>query len=88
LTKVVEGQTLQPLPAKAMAAAEQMTKDFGESAQNILIVVLTDDRGLQPADEDAYRKLATTLRGQTNDVTGVQDIFTTPARRQGRTGSG
>ena len=50
LTKVVEGQTVQPLPPKAMAAAEQMAKDFGESAQNILIVVLTDQRGLQPAE--------------------------------------
>jgi RND superfamily putative drug exporter len=79
LTKVVEGQTVQPLPAKAMAAAEQMAKDFGESAQNVLIVVLSDNRGLQPADEDAYRKLADTLRGQTNDVTGLQDIVTTPA---------
>jgi RND superfamily putative drug exporter len=81
LTKVVEGQTLQPLPAKAMAAAEQMAKEFGESAQNILVVVLTDERGLQPADEDAYRKLATTLRGKSNDVTGVQDIVATPALR-------
>jgi RND superfamily putative drug exporter len=81
LTKVVESQTAQPLPAKDMAAVEQMVKDFGESAQNNLIVVLTDSRGLQPADEDVYRKLATTLRGETNDVTGVQDVLTTPALR-------
>jgi putative drug exporter of the RND superfamily len=81
LTKVVEGQTVQPLPAKAMAADEQMAKDFGESAQNVLIVVLTDERGLQPADEDVYRKLAASLRGDTNDVTGVQDVLTTPALR-------
>ena len=81
LTKVVESQTLQPLPPKAMAAAEQMAKDFGESAQNVLVVVLTDNRGLQPGDEDAYRKLAATLRGETHDVTGVQDIVTTPALR-------
>ncbi len=81
LTKVVEGQTVQPLPAKAMAAAEQMAKDFGESAQNVLIVVLSDERGLQPADEGAYRNLAATLRGKTRDVTGVQDIVTTPALR-------
>src|SRR6516162_204061 len=84
LTKVVEGQTLQPLPPKAVAAAEQMAKDFGESAHNILIVVLTDERGLQPADEDVYRKLATTLRGETNDVSGVQDIAATPALRSVR----
>ena len=81
LTRAVEGQTAQPLPAKAMAAAEQMAKEFGESAQNILIVVLTDERGLQPPDEDVYRKLATTLRGDTNDVTSVQDIIATPALR-------
>ncbi len=81
LTKVVEGQTVQPLPPKAMAATEQMAKDFGESAQNVLIVVLSDNRGLQAADEDTYRKLAATLRGDTSDVTGVQDIVTTPALR-------
>jgi putative drug exporter of the RND superfamily len=81
LTKVVEGQTVQPLPPKAMAATEQMAKDFGESGQNILIVVLTDNRGLRPADEDAYRTLAATFRAETKDVAGVQDIVTTPALR-------
>ena len=81
LTKVVESQTVQLLPPKDMAAAEQMAKDFGESAQNVLIVVLTDDRGLQPGDGDAYRKLAATLRGEANEVTGVQDVLTTPALR-------
>ncbi|MGB9308376.1 MAG: MMPL family transporter [Mycobacterium sp.] len=85
LTKVVEGQTVQPLPPKAMAAAEQMAKDFGESAQNILIVVLTDRRDLKPAlqtaKDDTYQKLAATLRGDTDDVSGVRDAFTTPALR-------
>jgi putative drug exporter of the RND superfamily len=81
LTKVVEGQTVQPLPPKAMAATEQMAKDFGESAQNVLIVVLSDNQGLKPADEDAYGKLAGALRGDTNDVTGVRDVVTTPALR-------
>ncbi len=64
-----------------MAAAEQMARDFGESAQNVLIVVLTDDRGFQPADKDAYGKLAAELRGDTRDVTGVRDALTTPALR-------
>lgn len=81
LTTVVESRPLQPLPATAMVSADQMAKDFGESAQNLLLVVLTDDRGLQPADEDIYRKLAATLRSQTNDVEGVQDVITTPALR-------
>jgi RND superfamily putative drug exporter len=81
LTKVVESKTLQPLPPRAMAAAEQMAKDFGESAQNALVVVLTDNRGLQPGDEDVYRKLADALRGEAHDVRGVQDIAATPALR-------
>jgi len=81
LTKAVESQKAQMLPPQATAAAEQMAKDFGESGQNVLVVVLTDDPSLQPGDEDTYRKLAATLRGETNDVTGVQDVVTTPALR-------
>jgi RND superfamily putative drug exporter len=81
LGKVVENQTVQPLPPQAMAAAEQMAKDFGESAQNVLVVVMTDDKGLQPADYNAYGKLAAALRAETNDVIGVQDVLSTPALR-------
>ncbi|MCV6984523.1 RND family transporter [Mycobacterium shinjukuense] len=81
LTKVVEGQTMRLLPPTAMAAAEQMATDFGESAQNTVIVVLTDQRGLQPAGEDVYRKLASALRGEGGDVTAVQDVLSTPALR-------
>lgn len=81
LTKVVESKQAQLLPPEALAAAEQMAKDFGESAQNVLVVVLTDDRGLQPRDEEVYGKLATTLRGETKDVAGVQDMITTPPLR-------
>ena len=82
LTKVVESHPLQVLPPKAMAAADQMAKDFGESAQNVLVVVLTDNRGLQGTDQDVYAKLAASLRDDTKDVTGVQDLVTTPALRQ------
>src|ERR1700742_4310164 len=81
LTKVVESKTVQALPAKDLAAADQMATDFGESAQNILIVVLTDNKALHPADEAAYGRLAATLRADTHDVAGVQDIVTTPALR-------
>ena len=82
LTHVVESSTVQPLPPKAMAAAEQMAKDFGESAQNTLVVVLTDERGLRSADDGVYRKLAAALRDDTADVTVVQDMFSAPALRQ------
>lgn len=81
LTKVVESQTVQALPSKDMTAADQMARDFGESAQNILIVVLTDNNGLTPADEAGYAKLAATLRAETRDVAGMHDVVTTPALR-------
>lgn len=81
LTKVVESQSVQVLPPRAMAATAQMAKDFHESAQNILVVVLTDEHGLRPADDDAYRALADKLRGDTEDVSAVQDFLTTPALR-------
>ena len=58
-----------------------MAKDFDESAQNMLVVVMTDDNGLKPADDNTYRALAAKLRSDTNDVSGVQDFITTPALR-------
>ena len=82
LTKVVESQTMQPLPPQAMAATEQMAKDFHESAQNIVVVAMTDEHGLTPADDDTYRALADKLRGDTSDVSAVQDFISTPVLRQ------
>ena len=82
LTKIVESQTMQPLPPQAMAASQQMAADFGDSAQNILVVVMTDDHGLQPADDDTYRTLADKLRDDSQDVATVQDFVSTPALRQ------
>lgn len=82
LTKIVENQTVQPLPPEAMAATQQMAKDFGDSAQNILIVVMSDDRGLSPADDNTYRTLADKLRGDGQDVSSVEDFASTPALRQ------
>jgi putative drug exporter of the RND superfamily len=81
LTKVVESQTLQPLPPQAMAATQQMAKDFHESPLNIVVVVMTDTHGLRPADNDAYRALADKLRSANNDVSAVHDYISTPALR-------
>ena len=82
LTKIVESQTMQPLPPQAMAASQQMAADFGDTAQNILVVVMTDDHGLQPADDDTYHTLAGKLRDDSQDVATVQDFVSTPALRQ------
>ncbi|WP_264016113.1 MMPL/RND family transporter [[Mycobacterium] manitobense] len=84
LAKVVQSQQVQPLPPAAMAATNQMAKEFGESAQNIMVVVLTDKdkKDLGPADEATYREVATTLRADTDQVASVQDYLTTPPLRQ------
>ena len=74
LTKIVENQTVQPLPPQAMAATQQMAADFGDSAQNILVVVMANDHGLQPTDDDTYRTLADKLRGDGRDVSAVEDF--------------
>jgi RND superfamily putative drug exporter len=82
LTKIVENQTVQPLPPQAMAATQQMAADFGDSAQNILVVVMSDDKGLSPADDGTYRTLADKLRSDGQDVSAVEDFAKTPALRQ------
>jgi putative drug exporter of the RND superfamily len=82
LTKVVENQTIQPLPPQAMAATDQMAKDFHESAQNILVVVMTSEHGLTPADDNTYRAVADKLRSDTSEVSAVQDFLSTPPLRQ------
>ena len=70
------------LPPQAMAATQQMAADFGDSEQNILVVVMANDHGLQPADDDTYRTLADKLRGDGRDVSAVEDFVKTPALRQ------
>jgi RND superfamily putative drug exporter len=82
LTKVVENQTIQPLPPQAMAATDQMAKDFHESAQNILVVVMTNEHGLTQADNNSYRAVADKLRSDTGDVSAVQDFVSTPPLRE------
>ena len=82
LTKVVENQTIQPLPPQAMAATDQMAKDFHESAQNILVAVMTNEHGLTPADNNTYRAVADKLRSDTSDVSAVQDFDSMPPLRQ------
>ncbi len=41
-------------------------------------MVLTDDKGLSPADEETYRTLVDTLRKDTRNVVMLQDFISTP----------
>ena len=51
----------------------------------MLLVVLTDDNGLNPSDLTTYRTLADNLRPDTRDIVMLQDFIRTPALRDAMT---
>ena len=72
-----------PANAPSMVSGREMTDAFKEaSSENILLVVLTNEKGLSPADEQVYRTLAGKLRADTADVAALQDFATTPPLRE------
>ncbi len=77
----------KPLPddAPTSITAQQMGKAFGElgaGPASTLMVVLTDEKGISPADEDVYRKLVDKLHQDTQDKLSVQDFVGTPQMRE------
>ena len=84
LAQVVRESPVAVLPANAPSAVttRQMTEAFHESgSQNLLLAVLTDEKGLGPADEDVYRTLVNRLRQDTRDVVMLQDFLSAPPLR-------
>lgn len=84
LTQMAQKHPLAILPSDAPSsvAARKMTEAFHESgSEDLLLVVLTDDKGLGPADEAAYRKLVDALRADTRDVVMLQDFISAPPLR-------
>jgi RND superfamily putative drug exporter len=85
LGAMAEKHPLAILPADAPSsiAAQKMTKAFHESGNDdLLLVALTNEKGLRPADEATYRKLVDALRDDAADVVMVQDFVLTPELRQ------
>jgi len=71
-----------PSDAPVLVANNAMIKAFDESdSQNSLLVVLSNDNGLGPAEEEVYRKLVDNLRADHKSVVMLQDFITTPALR-------
>ncbi|GBG39930.1 MMPL/RND family transporter [Mycobacterium montefiorense] len=71
-----------PSDAPSSVTARKMTEAFHESgSEDLMLVVLTDDKGLNPADEATYRKLVDALHQDTRDVLMVQDFLSTPPLR-------
>ncbi len=71
-----------PSDAPSIVTSRKMTEAFHESGtEDLLLVVLTNEKGLGPADESAYRELVDALRRDTRDVLMVQDFVSTPSLR-------
>ena len=84
LNEMAEKHPLAILPGDAPSSvtARKMTEAFHESgSENLLLVVLTDDKGLGPADEATYDKLVDALRQDTRDVSMLQDFVSAPTLR-------
>ena len=86
LTEVTQKQPTSPLPASAPAIVSnrQMAEAFSKSGteDNVLLVLLTNDKGLGPADEQVYRTLVDRLRQDSQDVVMLQDFVGTPPLRE------
>jgi RND superfamily putative drug exporter len=71
-----------PSDAPSSVTARKMTEAFHESgSEDLLLVVLTDDKGLGRDDEAVYRKLVDALRKDTNNVVMLQDFINLPPLR-------
>lgn len=85
LGEMVEKHPLVILPADAPSsvAATKMAEAFQESGNDdLLLIALINENGLEPADEVTYRKLVDALRDDVTDVVSVQDFISTPQLRQ------
>jgi RND superfamily putative drug exporter len=74
---------MMPPDAPAVIAARQMAEAFHESgSDNLMLVVLTNENGLRPGDEDVYRALVDKLRQDPDDVVMFQDFLSAPPLRE------
>jgi len=75
--------SILPGNAPSVVSQKQMSEAFKEaSSDNILLIVLTNEKGFTPADEVVYRNLVDKLRAETEDVAALQDFVTTPPLRE------
>ena len=84
LNDMAQKNPLAMLPADAPSnvAAQEMAKGFQETGtDDLLLVVLSDERGLGAEQEATYRRLVDALRENSDDVVMLQDFIETPALR-------
>jgi putative drug exporter of the RND superfamily len=86
LTEMAVKRPVPILPddAPVLITTRQISEAFHQSGsenENVLLVVLTDEAGLNPSDLTTYRKIAEDLRPDTRDIEMMQDFVRTPALR-------
>lgn len=75
-----------PADAPGSVGGKLMSEAFHEaSSENMLLVALIDEDGLDRADEDTYRRLVDTLRQDHEDVVTLHDFISTPPLREAMT---
>src|SRR5581483_4797465 len=87
LTEMASKRPVAILPSDApvLVTTRQISQAFHQSGsenENVLLVVLTDESGLDASDEATYRALADNLRPDTKDIVMLQDFISTPALRE------
>src|SRR5436305_3860272 len=90
LTEMAAKRPVPILPSDApvLETTRQISEAFHQSGsenENVLLVVLTDENGLTPADLTTYRTLAEKLRPDTRDIVMLQAFVRTPALRDAMT---
>ncbi len=90
LTEMAAKRPVAILPpdAPVLQTTRQISEAYHQSGsenENVLLVVLTDDNGLNPSDLTTYRTLADKLRPDTRDIVMLQDFIRTPALREAMT---
>ena len=75
--------SILPADAPSVVSQKKMADAFKEaSSENILLVVLTNERGFTKADEAVYRKVVERLRADPESVATLQDFISTPPLRE------
>ncbi|MCV7178426.1 MMPL/RND family transporter [Mycolicibacterium sphagni] len=72
-----------PQDAPVLVSAHKMQDAFHEAnAGNFAAVILSNENGLTPADEDTYRRLVDKLKDDTKHVTSLQDFVHIPELKE------
>ncbi len=72
-----------PKDAPVLVSVQKMQDAFHEAdAGNFAAVILSNDNGLTPADEETYRKIVDKLKDDSEHVSSLQDFVRTPELKE------